>query len=128
MVGGRSGGTPVFGLADSEKKFHTPGRFPATSRAKMYASVLEITRYVDSIRGSNLTPGILAELDSKQLFHVYEEFIRGPRTEIRSLFTELRKVGMGRTSTHKLLFTAAYFFHPIAPILFRLAREIRNRS
>jgi glycosyltransferase involved in cell wall biosynthesis len=128
MVAGRSGGAPVFGLADSEKKFHVPGRFPAASRAKMYASILEITRYVDATYGSELTPGVLAELDSRQLFHVYEEFIHGPRRETRNLYLELRKLGMGRSGAHKAMYWTAYYLKPIAPWLFRLAREIRNRG
>lgn len=128
MVGGRSEGSPVFGLADAEKKFHVPGRFPAASRAKMYASILEITRYVDAVRGSALTPGVLAELDSRQLFHVYEAFVGGPRSEVRELYSELRKVGLGRSWTHKALYGTAYHLAPLAPLLFRLAREIRNRG
>jgi hypothetical protein len=128
MVGGRGGGTPVFGLADSEKKFHTPGRFPAASRAKMYASILEITRYVDSTYGSALTPEVLKELDSRQLFHVYEEFIHGPTAEIRSLYRELRKLGMGRSWAHKAMYWTAVYLKPIAPFMFRLARELRNRT
>ncbi len=128
MVGGRGGGTPVFGLAESEKKFHVPGRFPAASRAKMYASILEITRYVDATYSAELTPGVLLELDSKQLFHVYEEFVHGPRMEIRNLYLELRKLGMGRSKAHKAMYWTAFYLKPIAPLLFRLAREMRNRT
>lgn len=128
MVAGRSGGAPVFGLAESEKKFHVPGRFPAASRAKMYTSVFEITRYVDAKYGVELTPAMRAELDSRQLFHVYEEFIRRPKEEVRELYTELRKVGLGRSLSHKLMYWTAFYLHPVAPYLFRLARTIRNHT
>ncbi|MBW8887532.1 MAG: glycosyltransferase family 2 protein [Fibrobacteres bacterium] len=128
IVGGRSGNSPDFGAAESEKKFHTPGRFPAASRARMYASVLEITRYVDSKYGSQVTPGVMVELDSRQLFHVYEELHRLPRAEIKTFFSEMRKLGMGKTRIHKVFYCAAYYLHPIAPVLFRLAREMRNRT
>ncbi len=128
IAGGRSGNSPEFGAADSEKKFHTPGRFPAASRAKMYSSVLEITRYVDSKYHSNLTPGVMKELDSKQLFHVYEALIHQPRSEINRFYLEMRKLGMGKSTVHKILYWNAFYLKPIAPALFRLAREMRNRT
>ncbi len=128
IIGGRSGGIPQFGAAESEKGFHTPGRFPAASRARMYTSVLEITRYVDSTYGSNLTPGVMKELDSKQLFHVYEEFLPRSRAEIQSFFFEMRKLGLGNSWVHKVTYGVAFYLKPIAPYLFRLAREIRNRT
>lgn len=128
MVGGRSGGIPEFGAADTEKGFHTPGQFPAASRAKMYASVLEISRYVDSKYGSNLTAGIMTELDSKQLFHVYEEFVPRSRAEIRNFFSEMRKLGLGKSFVHKALYGTAFYLKPIAPFLYRLARKIRDRT
>jgi glycosyltransferase involved in cell wall biosynthesis len=128
IIGGRSGNSPNFGLADSEKKFHVPGKFPTASRAKMYASVLEITRYVDSKYGSSITPGVLRELDSRQLFHVYETLHLEPRSEIKNFFSEMRKLGMGKSRAHKSLYCAAYYLHPIAPYLFKAARELRNRA
>ncbi len=128
VIGGRSGNSPHFGAAESEKKFHTPGRFPAASRAKMYASVLEITRYVDSKYGTQVTPGVMRELDSKQLFHVYEALYHEPRSEIKNFYLEMRKLGMGKSRVHNALYFAAYYLNPIAPYLFRLAREMRNRT
>ena len=94
----------------------------------MYTSVLEITRYVDSTYGSNLTPGVMKELDSKQLFHVYEEFLPRSRAEIQSFFFEMRKLGLGNSWVHKVTYGVAFYLKPIAPYLFRLAREIRNRT
>ena len=94
MVGGRRGGTPLFGSAASEKHVHTPGRIAAAGRAAMYASTLAIAAHVDNLYGTNIAPGIRQELDSKQIFHVYESFARRPRQEVKDLYVKMRELGL----------------------------------
>jgi hypothetical protein len=125
-VGSRRGGTPLFGSASTEKQFHTPGRIVAKGRTSMYASVLEIARHVDSLHGTRIHDGIVRELDSRQIFHVYESFAGRPRRETLELFRSLREIGLGRSAIHKAFFATAYLGGSAAPVLFRLARRARD--
>jgi glycosyltransferase involved in cell wall biosynthesis len=126
IIGSRKGGTPLFGASATERKFHTPGRIAARGRANMYASVLEIAAHVDARHGSRIADGIRRELDSRQIFHVYEGFVGRPRGEILELFREMRGLGLGRSIVHKALFLTALCGSPIAPLLFHLARKARD--
>jgi abequosyltransferase len=138
LVGGRRGGKPLFGAAASEKGLHTPGRIAAKSRTAMYASVLAIADYIDGKvegetipvggagRGPGIADGIRRELDSKQIFHVYEDFAGRPRGEVRELYAHLRSLGLGKSPLHRLLFATAYFGGPAAPLLYRMARKLRD--
>lgn len=126
IIGSRKGGTPLFGASAAERKFHTPGRIAARGRANMYASVLEIAAHVDSRHGTRIADGIRRELDSRQIFHVYEGFVGRPRREILELYREMRALGLGRSLVHKALFLTALCGPPIAPALFHLARKARD--
>lgn len=126
IVGGRRGGTPLFGAAASEKHLHTPGSISADSRRTMYASVLAIAAHVDGLHKTAIAAGIRRELDSRQIFHVYEGFAGRPRREVRRLYDRMRELGLGKSLTHRILFGAAYYGGPAAPWLFRLARKLRD--
>ena len=138
VVGGRRGGKPLFGAAASEKGMHSPGRIAAKSRTAMYASVLAIAQFIDekvkdevsptgeSEPGPGIAEGIRRELDSKQIFHVYEDFVGRPKSEVRDLYRHLRCLGLGKSLLHRLMFATAYFGGPAAPLLFRAARKLRD--
>ncbi|MDB5049029.1 MAG: hypothetical protein JWO30_2100 [Fibrobacteres bacterium] len=126
IIGGRRGGTPLFGTAASEKHLHTPGSISANSRFNMYASVMAIAAHVDRLHKTDIETGLREELDSRQIFHVYEGFAGRPRREVKELYDRMRELGLGKSLTHRALFGAAYFGGPIAPYLFRLARKIRD--
>jgi hypothetical protein len=116
----------LFGSAASEKHLHTPGSISANSRQTMYASVLAIAAHVDGLRHTHIAAGIRRELDSRQIFHVYEGFAGRPRREVRQLYDRMRELGLGKSMTHRVLFGAAYYGGPAAPWLFRLARKLRD--
>lgn len=128
VVGGRKGGTPLFGSAAAEKRDFAPGRIAARGRTVMYESVLRIAAHVDAARGTAIAPALRRELDSRQIFHVYEGFVGRPRSEIKELFDSLRALGLGESRVHRLLFAVAYYGGPAAPPLFRLARKLRDAS
>lgn len=125
-VGSRRGGTPLFGASSTEKQFHKPGRIVARGRTSMYASVLEIASHLDGRHGTRLHDGIRRELDSRQIFHVYESFAGRPRRETLELFRSLRAIGLGRSGIHKALFATAFVGGGLAPFLFRVARRLRD--
>jgi len=126
IIGSRMGGTPLFGASATEKKFYTPGRIAAGGRANMYASVLQIADHIDATRGTQIADGIRKELDSRQIFHVYEGFVGRPRQEIRELYQSMQALGLGESRIHRLLYATAYWGGPFGPSLFRLARKIRD--
>jgi len=126
IVGSRRGGVPLFGAAATEKREHAPGRIAVRGRTGMYRSVLEIARHLDREHGSLMTEEICKELDSRQIFHVYEDFVGRPRTEVLELFRSLRSIGMGRSFVHKLCFATALTGGPLAAWAFRKARSLRD--
>lgn len=114
IVGGRTGSPPLFGSASTEFGIHTPGSYTPIGRAKMWASVIGISRDVGFIYNSDFVGDIKYELMTRQSFHVFEMMVNSNRKTLDELRYELSAIGL--------------FKHPLPIFLYILIRVFRSKS
>ncbi|MGA1983131.1 MAG: glycosyltransferase [Acidobacteriaceae bacterium] len=123
-VGGRSGNPPLFGSAKSEKGVHVPGSFTPKGRAKMWASVLQITREVGEKHNVDLYTGTKGELEVRQSFHVFEMMAGRDRSQLRELREELRNLDLFNHPIPRALYLVDWMLGSRAKIFYALVRKL----
>jgi hypothetical protein len=113
-VGARTTGIPLFGAAASEASVHRPGGYSEKARAKMWADILKISEYIDSVYCQFSRKNIHHELKTRFSFHVFEMYIDKSSKDLFTLAIELNKLGL--------------MMHPIPILLFLTVLSLRSYS
>jgi len=94
IVGGRGDNPPLFGAASSEQDVHVPGSYTPKGRAKMWSSVMTITKEVGESHNVDLLTETRTELEVRQSFHVFEMMVGTGRESLDELRDELQILGL----------------------------------
>jgi glycosyltransferase involved in cell wall biosynthesis len=113
-VGARTTGIPLFGVAISESSVHRPGGYSEKARAKMWADILKISEYIDSIYLHSSKKEIHNELKTRFSFHVFEMYATKDIRHLFALADELHRLELMR--------------HPVPLLLFLLVFSLRSWS
>ena len=94
IVGGRAGNPPLFGSSDNESEIYVPGSYTAKGRCNMWKSIIDIAIHVGDIYGVDLLTDLKRELNSRQVFHVFEMNVGVGNEELKLLKTGLKDLGL----------------------------------
>lgn len=123
-VAGRTDNPPLFGSSPNEASVHTPGSYSAKGRAKMWRSVLEISKDIGNIYNVNLFDDLKKELAVRQSFHVFEMNVGVTVQKLKNLKEELKDIGLFEHIVPKFFYTINFLFGKKALIFYRLMRKI----
>jgi len=128
IVAGRTGNSPLFGAAQSEKAAHIPGTYTPKGRAAMWRGVLRICADVEATTSIPLMLGVRKELSGRQSFHVFEMISLQGRKASISLAREFHKIDLMRHPLAWIVFLASVTFGRSTSIFFRSARRRLQRN
>lgn len=123
-VGGRTGNPPLFGSAKNESEVHIPGSYTAKGRAKMWKSVLEISKHVGLLYKVDLYSEIKKELMVRQSFHVFEMNVGIKTKELIELKYELKKLELFNHFIPRTLFLINLIFKKRAYYFYKKIRKV----
>lgn len=124
LVGGRADNPPLFGSADDESSIHIPGGYTAKGRAKMWSSVLTISKDVGDLYSVNLLSDIKNELKIRQSFHIFEMNAGVSIDKLNELKIELSKIDLFWSPIPIFLFMLNCIFGKKSRIFYQLTRKL----
>ena len=127
VVGARTDGVPLFGVASTEADSHQPGGYSAKSRARMWTDILRISRDIDRHYGASSYADIHYELKTRLSFHVFETYAHKSVQDLLALAKELNRLGLMSHPVPVVLFLAVLVFRKWSTVLFGLSRRIYQR-
>jgi abequosyltransferase len=127
VVGARTDGVPLFGVASTEAGAHQPGGYSARARAKMWSDILRIARDIDRSHGAASYDDIHYELKTRLSFHVFESYAHKSVRELLALARELQKLDLMSHPVPITLFVAVLVLRRWSTLLFALSRRIYQR-
>lgn len=127
VVGARTDGVPLFGVASTEAGTHQPGGYSARARAKMWSDILRIARDIDRSHDAASYDDIHYELKTRLSFHVFESYTHKSVRELLALARELRRLDLMSHPVPITLFVAVLLLRRWSTLLFALSRRIYQR-
>lgn len=127
VVGARTDGVPLFGVASTEAGAHQPGGYSARARAKMWSDILCIARAIDRSHGAASYDDIHYELKTRLSFHVFESYAHKSVRELMALARELRRLDLMSHPVPVALFVTVLVLRRWSTLLFALSRRIYQR-
>ena len=127
VVGARTDGVPLFGVASTEAGAHQPGGYSARARAKMWSDILSIARDIDRIHGTASYDDIHYELKTRLSFHVFESYAHKSARDLLALARELNRLDLMSHPVPVTLFVAVLLLRRWSTLPFALSRRIYQR-
>lgn len=127
VVGARTDGVPLFGIASTEADAHQPGGYSARARAKMWSDILCIARDIDRSHDAASYADIHYELKTRLSFHVFESYAHKSVRELFALARELQRLDLMSHPVPITLFVAVLVLRRWSTLLFALSRRIYQR-
>ena len=127
VVGARTDGVPLFGVASTEAGSHQPGGYSARARAKMWSDILRIARDIDRDHDASSYDDIHYELKTRLSFHVFESYAHKSIQDLLALARELNRLDLMSHPVPIALFLVVLVFRQWSALLFGLSRRIYQR-
>jgi hypothetical protein len=127
VVGARTDGVPLFGVASTEAAAHRPGGYSAQSRARMWSDILRIARDIDRDHDERSYDDIHYELKTRLSFHVFESYAHKSVQELVALAKELNRLDLMSHPVPIALFLAVLILRRWSAVLFGLSRRVYQR-
>jgi len=127
VVGARTDGVPLFGVASTEAGSHQPGGYSASARAKMWSDILLIARDIDRDHDASSYDDIHYELKTRLSFHVFESYAHKSIRDLLALARELNRLDLMSHPVPIALFLAVLVLRKWSALLFGLSRRIYQR-
>lgn len=127
VVGARTDGVPLFGVASTEAGTHQPGGYSAKARARMWSDILRIARDIDRDHGASSYGDIHYELKTRLSFHVFESYAHKSIRDLLALARELNRLGLMSHPVPIALFLTVLVLRRWSAPVFGLGRRIYQR-
>ena len=127
VVGARTDGVPLFGVASTEAGSHQPGGYSARARARMWSDILRIARDIDRDHDASSYDDIHYELKTRLSFHVFESYAHKSIQDLLALARELNRLDLMSHPVPIALFLVVLVFRKWSALLFGLSRRIYQR-
>jgi len=127
VVGARTDGVPLFGVASTEAATHQPGGYSAKARGKMWSDILRIARDIDRAYEAHSYEDIHYELKTRLSFHVFESYTHKSIQDLLALVKELNRLGLMSHPVPIVLFLTVLVLRKWSALVFGLSRRIYQK-
>ncbi len=109
LVACRDGIAPEFGISESEKRFHTPGKYTNEGRLKMFGSILDIVRDIEARHSIELLDSVMKDIGNYSYVLLHPQRRQG-LVRFFQYYCQLGRLGFAKRPLYHCYFIALVLF------------------